>query len=176
MPGGRHGLQNRRLGTLCRGVGSIPTLSANIARSARSLAGRVVLRFGATCPARRDRHRFLSFSPPTSLAPLACWRVGWFSGLLRGALHGATGTDSHPRRFVVGGSGRSPIAATGPARRDRAPIPPSRRSVVGGSAPSPIAATGPARRERHRFPPSLRHGIFANVFACRPPSISPLPC
>ena len=28
MPGGRHGLQNRRLGTLCRGVGSIPTLSA----------------------------------------------------------------------------------------------------------------------------------------------------
>jgi hypothetical protein len=29
VPGGRHDLQNRRLGTLCRGVGSIPTLSAN---------------------------------------------------------------------------------------------------------------------------------------------------
>ena len=30
MPGGRHGLQNRRPDTLCRGVGSIPTLSANL--------------------------------------------------------------------------------------------------------------------------------------------------
>ena len=28
MPGGRHGLQNRRPDTSCRGVGSIPTLSA----------------------------------------------------------------------------------------------------------------------------------------------------
>ena len=30
MPGGRRGLQNRRPGTLCRGVGSIPTLSAKL--------------------------------------------------------------------------------------------------------------------------------------------------
>ena len=30
MPGGRRGLQSRCPDTLCRGVGSIPTLSANV--------------------------------------------------------------------------------------------------------------------------------------------------
>jgi hypothetical protein len=30
VPGGRRGLQNRRPDTLCRGVGSIPTLSATL--------------------------------------------------------------------------------------------------------------------------------------------------
>ena len=36
MPGGRHGLQNRRPDTLCRGVGSIPTLSANLRSRSRA--------------------------------------------------------------------------------------------------------------------------------------------
>ena len=39
MPGGRHGLQNRRPDTLCRGVGSIPTLSANLRSDRRASAG-----------------------------------------------------------------------------------------------------------------------------------------
>ena len=37
MPGGRHGLQNRRPGTPCRGVGSIPTLSAISSEFSKSL-------------------------------------------------------------------------------------------------------------------------------------------
>ena len=48
MPGGRHGLQNRRPGTPCRGVGSIPTLSA-------ILVIRISLRFSRSC-----KNRFLS--------------------------------------------------------------------------------------------------------------------